>query len=462
MYRIEVAPGEESVFRTLEELAVAIRNGVVTPRARIYHHASQKWLPIALHPHYKKAMEMQVGTAAHPPAALSGPLSALARLKSRIEPHASPRSAPQAPPRPEPQAAAPHPEPVPPTVAAPATAHAAWSAPTREPGPESEQKPAPKLEPKAEPKPEPKPEPKFEPKAIAEGRPGADFWPEPKPHAIAKVPPPVTSPVLAMQQEVLRDLPVVAIPEPRPLPWAPPAPRVAALPPAPAPLAGPPAPVRAAPAPPVIAARPAEPRHVALDELVAPRPAARRSRRPTGRPLLLLGAASALVIGAHLVLTATSSPSASTADSASPAEPAERPAASEHTRPAPVEPSRPAPSTGVTASSRVTTEPARVLMTPGPAFAGSAPARLGDPTDAPQTTAKPAVPKATSTPAAAASLPPDSAPPIAPAPAAPELALPVLPSDSIVPTTGSGDTMGMKRILRALNGGAPAKRSPAR
>ena len=58
MYRIEVAPGEETVFRSMEELAVAIRNGVVTPRARIYHNASQKWLPIGLHPHYKKAMEL--------------------------------------------------------------------------------------------------------------------------------------------------------------------------------------------------------------------------------------------------------------------------------------------------------------------------------------------------------------------------------------------------------------------
>ena len=56
MYRIELAPGEETVFRTIEELAVGMRNGVVTPRARIYHNASQKWLPIGLHPHYKKAL----------------------------------------------------------------------------------------------------------------------------------------------------------------------------------------------------------------------------------------------------------------------------------------------------------------------------------------------------------------------------------------------------------------------
>jgi hypothetical protein len=58
MYRIEVAPGEETVFRTLDELAVAVRTGVVTSRARIYHNASQKWLPIEFHPHYKHALKL--------------------------------------------------------------------------------------------------------------------------------------------------------------------------------------------------------------------------------------------------------------------------------------------------------------------------------------------------------------------------------------------------------------------
>src|SRR5918996_1141804 len=67
MYRIELAPGEETVFRTIEELAVGIRNGVVTQRSRIYHNASQKWLPIGLHPHYKKALEMPAASASHPP-----------------------------------------------------------------------------------------------------------------------------------------------------------------------------------------------------------------------------------------------------------------------------------------------------------------------------------------------------------------------------------------------------------
>jgi hypothetical protein len=66
MYRIELSPGEETVFRTVEELAIGIRNGLITPRARIYHNTSQKWLPIEFHPHYKKALEMP---APRPPVA---------------------------------------------------------------------------------------------------------------------------------------------------------------------------------------------------------------------------------------------------------------------------------------------------------------------------------------------------------------------------------------------------------
>jgi hypothetical protein len=77
MYRIELAPGEETVFRTIEELAVAVRNGLVTPRCRIYHNATQKWLPIEFHPHYKKALSLPAArvaeagaprTSGHPPA----------------------------------------------------------------------------------------------------------------------------------------------------------------------------------------------------------------------------------------------------------------------------------------------------------------------------------------------------------------------------------------------------------
>jgi hypothetical protein len=64
MYRIELSPGEETVFRSIEELAVAIKRGVVTPKARIYHNASSKWLPIQFHPHYKAAVSMPLTQAA--------------------------------------------------------------------------------------------------------------------------------------------------------------------------------------------------------------------------------------------------------------------------------------------------------------------------------------------------------------------------------------------------------------
>ena len=77
MYRIELSPGEETAFRSIEELAVAIRRNVVTSRARIYHNATGKWLPIQFHPHYKLALSMpltQADLVAGPPVA---PLSTL-------------------------------------------------------------------------------------------------------------------------------------------------------------------------------------------------------------------------------------------------------------------------------------------------------------------------------------------------------------------------------------------------
>src|SRR4051794_28424399 len=68
MYRIELKPGEENVFRTIEELATAIRNGLVTPRARIFHNASQKWFPVEFHPHYKKALSLPPTKSGETPA----------------------------------------------------------------------------------------------------------------------------------------------------------------------------------------------------------------------------------------------------------------------------------------------------------------------------------------------------------------------------------------------------------
>jgi hypothetical protein len=85
MYRIELSPGEETVFRSIEELAVAIKRGVVTPRARIYHNASSKWLPIQFHPHYKVAVSMQLTQAALVAGAPVKPLSTLS-LQQPVDP----------------------------------------------------------------------------------------------------------------------------------------------------------------------------------------------------------------------------------------------------------------------------------------------------------------------------------------------------------------------------------------
>src|SRR6476661_511025 len=82
MYRIELVPGEVTVFRTIEELATGVRNGLITPKARIYHSASDKWLPIEFHPHYKQALEVASGRAAEPSGAKQPGMKATERPRS--------------------------------------------------------------------------------------------------------------------------------------------------------------------------------------------------------------------------------------------------------------------------------------------------------------------------------------------------------------------------------------------
>ena len=166
---------------------------------------------------------------------------------------------------------------------------------------------------------------------------------------------------------------------------------------------------------------------------------------------MLLGVAAALVVGTHLVLTST--PSASAGPAAAPAETVDDPASIAPAADGALEggstaiPAQEAPA----AEARVTTSPARVRMTPGPAFSGSAPLRPGADTLAPvaATRTAPVAPA----PAADAGL--------APAPIEMDLALPDLPPDSVVPTARTADTLGMKKILRALNGAKPVEAAAA-
>ncbi|MEO8634456.1 MAG: hypothetical protein ABI587_04165 [Gemmatimonadales bacterium] len=57
MYRVRLPSGEESAFRSVEELALGIQSGLITGEAEIYHANSQRWLPISVHPEYAVAAE---------------------------------------------------------------------------------------------------------------------------------------------------------------------------------------------------------------------------------------------------------------------------------------------------------------------------------------------------------------------------------------------------------------------
>jgi|tagenome__1003787_1003787.scaffolds.fasta_scaffold18449305_1 hypothetical protein len=62
MYLVDLGLGEETLFRSGDELAEAIRRGIVGEQSRIYHRARATWLPITAHPEYRRI------TAEHPAA----------------------------------------------------------------------------------------------------------------------------------------------------------------------------------------------------------------------------------------------------------------------------------------------------------------------------------------------------------------------------------------------------------
>ena len=59
MYRIKLTSGEETVYRSIDELSLGIRSGVISPDALIHHQKSNQWLPIALHPDFKQAQSRE-------------------------------------------------------------------------------------------------------------------------------------------------------------------------------------------------------------------------------------------------------------------------------------------------------------------------------------------------------------------------------------------------------------------
>ncbi len=66
MYLVELKPGREELYRTGDDLAIAIRDGDVDARSRIYHRATAKWISITLHPQYKAIIADQKPEPAKP------------------------------------------------------------------------------------------------------------------------------------------------------------------------------------------------------------------------------------------------------------------------------------------------------------------------------------------------------------------------------------------------------------
>jgi len=59
MYRIRLMTGEEAAFRTVQELATAVKSGVISPTAEVFHNAGNRWLPIHMHPDYRAVITGQ-------------------------------------------------------------------------------------------------------------------------------------------------------------------------------------------------------------------------------------------------------------------------------------------------------------------------------------------------------------------------------------------------------------------
>jgi hypothetical protein len=56
MYLVEIEAGREQLYESVEALAAAIRASEIRPESRIFHRASSSWVPITVHPEYRKAV----------------------------------------------------------------------------------------------------------------------------------------------------------------------------------------------------------------------------------------------------------------------------------------------------------------------------------------------------------------------------------------------------------------------
>ena len=55
MFLIEPESGQRCHYTSVRALGRAIRRGEIGPTARIFHQASSQWLPITVHPEFRRA-----------------------------------------------------------------------------------------------------------------------------------------------------------------------------------------------------------------------------------------------------------------------------------------------------------------------------------------------------------------------------------------------------------------------
>lgn len=55
MFLVEPESGQRRHYSSPSALGAAIRRGELGPQARIFHQASNQWLPITVHPEYRRA-----------------------------------------------------------------------------------------------------------------------------------------------------------------------------------------------------------------------------------------------------------------------------------------------------------------------------------------------------------------------------------------------------------------------
>jgi hypothetical protein len=70
MFLVELKSGKQEVYRNLDDFTAAIRKGEVGTQSRIYHRAASMWIPVTLHPHFRKiAAERSADPPPPPPRA---------------------------------------------------------------------------------------------------------------------------------------------------------------------------------------------------------------------------------------------------------------------------------------------------------------------------------------------------------------------------------------------------------